>query len=250
MEKDMVNCEKGFTLPKERIIYRVKFTKGEEVKYIGHLDVMRTFQRAIKRANFPIAYSHGFNPHQLLSFASPLTLGTTSCGEYGDFEFTEKVDTEEIKERFNAVLPEGIKVLKVVLLKNGVAKAMASIEAATYEAKLDDRVTSEMIDKNLEGYLAQKEINVMKKTKKNFKETNIREDIFEVKNISDDEGTKLFMFLAAGSKRNLKPESVVDGLYQYLGIEFDKYEIRYKRIETFRKENDKYMGLAEGVEAL
>lgn len=127
---------------------------------------------------------------------------------------------------------------------------MASIEAATYEAKLDDRVTSEMIDKNLEGYLAQKEINVMKKTKKNFKETNIREDIFEVKNISDDEGTKLFMFLAAGSKRNLKPESVVDGLYQYLGIEFDKYEIRYKRIETFRKENDKYMGLAEGVEAL
>lgn len=250
MEKDMVNCEKGFTLPKERIIYRVKFTKGEEVKYIGHLDVMRTFQRAIKRANLPIAYSHGFNPHQLLSFASPLTLGTTSCGEYGDFEFTEKVDTEEIKERFNAVLPTGIKVLKVVLLKNGVAKAMASIEAATYETKLDDRVTSEMIDKNLEGYLAQKEINVMKKTKKNFKETNIREDIFEVKNISDDEGTKLFMFLAAGSKRNLKPESVVDGLYQYLGIEFDKYEIRYKRIETFRKENDKYMGLAEGVEAL
>lgn len=250
MEKDMVNGEKGFTLPKERIIYRVKFTKGEEVKYIGHLDVMRTFQRAIKRANLPIAYSHGFNPHQLLSFASPLTLGTTSCGEYGDFQFTEKVDTEEIKERFNAVLPAGIKVLKVVLLKNGVAKAMASIEAATYEAKLDDRVTSEMIDKNLEGYLAQKEINVMKKTKKNFKETNIREDIFEVKNISDDEGAKLFMFLAAGSKRNLKPESVVDGLYQYLGIEFDKYEIRYKRIETFRKENDEYMGLAEGVEAL
>ncbi|MGL4790895.1 MAG: TIGR03936 family radical SAM-associated protein, partial [Anaerotignaceae bacterium] len=63
--------------------YRFKFTKGPQVKFIGHLDVMQTFQRTIKRANLPIAYSQGFNPHQLLSFASPLSLGYTSEGEYG-----------------------------------------------------------------------------------------------------------------------------------------------------------------------
>ncbi len=250
MKKDIVYGGGAFTPPKERIIYRVKFTKGEEVKYIGHLDVMRIFQRAIKRAELPIAYSQGFNPHQLLSFASPLTLGTTSCGEYGDFEFREKVDTEDIKNRFNAVLPFGVKVVDVVLLKNGTEKAMASIAAATYEAVLDDRVTPKMIEENLSGYLAQNEIMVMKKTKNNFKETNIREDIFEIKNISDENTPKLFMFLAAGSKRNLKPENVVDGFYKYIGLEFNKFDIRYKRVEMFREENGKYMGLSEGVGVL
>ena len=80
MDKD-INCGGSYLEPpKERIIYRIKFTKGEEVKYIGHLDVMRIFQRAIKRADLPIAYSQGFNPHQLLSFANPLTLGTQVVG--------------------------------------------------------------------------------------------------------------------------------------------------------------------------
>lgn len=250
MDKD-INCGGSYLEPpKERIIYRIKFTKGEEVKYIGHLDVMRIFQRAIKRADLPIAYSQGFNPHQLLSFANPLTLGTTSRGEYGDFQFRVKVEPNEIKERLNNTLPEGIKVLDVVLLRDKVAKAMASISASTYIAKLDSQVTSEMIDKNLSGFLAQKEINVMKKTKKNFKETNIREDIFELKNASDEEGAKLFMFVASGSQRNLKPANVVEGFYNYLGLEFDKYEIRYERIETFREENGEYMGLAEGVGAV
>ena len=56
------------------IAYRIKFEKGDDVKFISHLDVMRYFQRAIKRAELPIGYSQGFNPHQLMSFASPLTL--------------------------------------------------------------------------------------------------------------------------------------------------------------------------------
>ena len=250
--EDCNKYNKSFTLPKEHIIYRIKFSKGEAMKYIGHLDVMRLFQRAIKRASLPIAYSQGFNPHQLISFASPLTLGTISIGEYVDVEFLEKISTCDIKNNLNSVLDniEGIRVLDVVLLKSGVKKAMTSVSASTYEVVLDNKVTIEIVEKNLENYINQDEILVLKKTKKNLKETNIKEDIFDIKNISKNNEVKLFMFLASGSKRNLKPESVVNGFYNYLDIEFDKYNIRYKRIDMFREENGKYLNLLENVGVL
>ena len=102
MNKQQIDyTQKGFTKPKEHYIYRVKFTKGEEVKFIGHLDIMRLFQRAIKRAKLPVAYSQGFNPHQLLSFASPLTLGATSEGEYGDIEMAEKIEPYIVMQELN-----------------------------------------------------------------------------------------------------------------------------------------------------
>ena len=67
---------------------RIKFSKNGPLKFIGHLDVMRYFQKAIRRSSIPIAYSEGFNPHQIMSFASPLSVGHTSQGEYMDIEVT------------------------------------------------------------------------------------------------------------------------------------------------------------------
>ena len=81
--------------------YRFKMEKGEEIKFIGHLDLLVAFQRVLKRAHIPIDYSKGFNPHQLVSFASPLGLGLTSKAEYGDFQLKEDLDAEEVRERIN-----------------------------------------------------------------------------------------------------------------------------------------------------
>lgn len=78
---------------------RLKFTKGSEVKYISHLDLMRVFQRALRRASIPISYSSGFNPHQEISFAAPLSLGVTSNAEYVDLKLTEPMDVREIRRR-------------------------------------------------------------------------------------------------------------------------------------------------------
>ena len=140
-EKQIDYTQKGFTKPKEHFIYRVKFTKGEEVKFIGHLDVMRLFQRAIKRAKLPVAYSKGFNPHQLLSFASPLTLGATSEGEYGDFEMAEKIEPEDITKKLNQTLPRGVKVLRTVLITKKIQSAMADIDGAKYMVYADKQIT-------------------------------------------------------------------------------------------------------------
>lgn len=238
---------KAFTPPKERFLYRVKFTKGEEVKFIGHLDIMRLFQRAIKRAKLPVAYSQGFNPHQLLSFASPLTLGTTSEGEYGDFEMARKINPQILVDGLNEVLPKGVRVISAVPMNNQAEKAMAAMAGAEYIIYPEESMTPDIIEAHLDGFLKQKEIIMMKKTKKDTKPTDIRQDIFAMKHISDGKETKIYVFLAAGSQRNLKPSLVMEAFYQYVGLEFFPYRIKYHRLELYRKDGDTLVPLSEGI---
>ncbi len=235
--------QKGFTKPKEHFIYRIKFTKGEEVKFIGHLDVMRLFQRAIKRANLPVAYSQGFNPHQLLSFANPLTLGTTSEGEYGDFEMAEKIEPTLIMAELNKVLPNGVRVLDSVLITQKTDSAMAAIDGAKYIVFLEELAKRDSLQEDIKRYLSQKEILVLKKTKKNEKITDIKPDIFEIKKIPEG----FYLYLAAGSRRNLKPEPVMQSFYNFLGLHFEKYRMRYHRLDLMRTEQGKLVGLSEGI---
>lgn len=247
-QKQIDYSQKGYTKPKEHYIYRVKFTKGEEVKFIGHLDIMRLFQRAIKRAKLPVAYSQGFNPHQLLSFANPLTLGTTSEGEYGDFEMAEKIEPAFVMNELNKTLPKGVKVLDSVLITQKVQSAMASIDGAKYIVYTDKKLTEELLQNNIDKFLAQKEILVMKKTKNNEKITDIRKDIFDMKNMSDEKGVKIYLYLAAGSRRNLKPEPVIKSFYEYLELEFEKYCIKYHRLDLMRREEGKgWLALGEEI---
>lgn len=67
---------------------RIKFAKAGHMKFVGHLDTMRYFQKAIRRAELPVAFSGGYSPHMIMSFAAPLGVGTTSLGEYFDMELT------------------------------------------------------------------------------------------------------------------------------------------------------------------
>ena len=92
---------------------RVKFTKHGPIKFVGHLDVMRYFQKAIRRAEIDIKYSEGFSPHQLLSFAQPLSVGVTSDGEYLDMTVNSMVSVTDVMDRLNAVMNEGIKIIAV-----------------------------------------------------------------------------------------------------------------------------------------
>lgn len=230
--------------------YRFKFTKGPQVKFIGHLDVMQTFQRTIKRANLPIAYSQGFNPHQLLSFASPLSLGYTSEGEYGDFKLTQPMDTKELMERLNNTMPNGMVIKEIIPLKENTKNTMASLEGGRYMAFFDETITPQLIENNLEKYLQQEEIVVMKKTKKNFKETDIKPDIFWVKNASTDNQAAIDMFVSCGSKRNLKPESVAEGFCNFVNVPYNKFRIGFKRMDLFMlNENNEFVTLTTGVEA-
>ena len=92
----------------------VSFYKHEQVMFVSHLDMQRLFQRAFRRADLPLAYSNGFNPHPLLSFATALSVGYTSDCEYFDVMLSEYVSPAEFKRRVNAVLPQGVHIVDAV----------------------------------------------------------------------------------------------------------------------------------------
>ena len=85
--------------------YLIKFTKEPNIKFISHLDVLRTIQRNIRRADLPIEYSQGFNPHMATSIAQPLSVGVYSSGEYMDMVLTREMNEEEIIKRLNETAP-------------------------------------------------------------------------------------------------------------------------------------------------
>lgn len=180
---------------------RIKYTKSELLKFIGHLDVMRYFQKAVKRAGFDIAYSQGFSPHQLMSFAAPLALGVTSEGEYFDAEFHSLVSSDEFVRRFNEQMAAGMEVKDVVLLPDNAKNSMSIVAASDYIITILDTVPSDVKEQILifTPHLLEKEnIEILKKTKKSEKIEDIKPGILELSVESYDSARVL-----AGDGRNM-----------------------------------------------
>ncbi len=115
---------------------RVKFSKHGAMKFIGHLDIMRYFQKAIRRAEIPIVFTEGFSPHMVMSFASPLGVGIESEGEYMDIEIKEHLSTEEAVRRLDAVMSEGMRILDFRQIpEEKASNAMALVAAADYRIR-------------------------------------------------------------------------------------------------------------------
>ena len=163
---------------------RIRFAKYGAVKFIGHLDVMRYFQKAVRRAGLKIAYSQGFHPHQIMSFASPLGVGITSEGEYMDMELTAEYSPKEIVERLNETMADGFSVLSCRILPeplNGRKRetAMSLVTAADYLVfeKQNSECKFPLSGKELRSewcrFYGQKSIPVVKKVKKSNTETTV-----------------------------------------------------------------------------
>lgn len=228
---------------------RIKYTKSGHLKFIGHLDVMRFFQKAVKRAGLDIAYSQGFSPHQLMSFAAPLALGVTSEGEYFDAEFNSLVSSAEFVRRFNEQMVDGMAVNDVILLPDNAKNSMSIVAGSDYhisilekENDLNWETRKKRLLEVVPNLLKKDTIEVLRKTKKNEKVEDIKPGIFE---LSVDED-KIYMMLATGSEYNLKPESVIEALCKESGFEYNKFDYQVHRIETYMKnENGDLVSLLE-----
>ena len=221
---------------------RIKFSKYGPVKFIGHLDVMRYFQKAIRRAEIDIAYSEGFSPHQIMSFAAPLSVGHTSEGEYFDIEVNSFISEADLLERLQAVMVEGIDILKVQLLPEGEGNAMASVEAASYLVSF--RKGTKLPDhwqEKLKDFYLQQTIPVIKKTKKGEKEINLKESIYELTIKTDafkeneevlDDG--VYLLLNASSGGNIKPAFVFQSFFHTLNYQLPEFALMVHRVETYK----------------
>ena len=112
---------------------RIKFRKYGVMRFIGHLDIMRYFQKAMRRAEIDICYSEGFSPHQIMSFAAPLGVGITSDGEYLDIEVNSTRSSEASIKALNDTMVEGVEVTEYVKLPDNAKTAMSMVAAADYD---------------------------------------------------------------------------------------------------------------------
>ena len=213
---------------------RIKFSKEGPMKFIGHLDVMRYFQKAIRRAGIDIAYSAGFSPHQIMSFAAPLSVGFESQGEYFDIEMNSFTHEKDVKNRLNAVMAEGIEVLEVYVLPDQEGNAMASVAAASYLVSFRESVILPADwKKQLISFYEQEHIPVVKKTKKGEKEMDLKEGIFHLE-IQDD---SVYLLVDAGSGSNVKPGFVLETFFNSIGISLPDFGLMVRRLETYKRNN-------------
>ena len=164
---------------------RIKFSKCGSMRFVGHLDVMRYFQKAFRRAQIPVSYSQGFSPHQLMSFSSPLGIGLSSDGEYMDLTLDQVEDADRIVEQMNEQMNEEIRVRNLTILKDDARPSMAMLAACDYmiAAKPDKTSFLERVDLEelVHRFMEQSSIKILKKTKRSEKEVDIRAYRYEVR---------------------------------------------------------------------
>lgn len=250
---------------------RLKFSKYSVVKFIGHLDVMRYFQKAIRRAQIDVAYSAGFNPHQIMSFAAPLGVGLTSDGEYLDLEINGMSTKDEMIAMLNQQMNEGFlitgfEVLKERLPNQKKETAMALVAAADYLVSLKDGY--EFMDRTtfeaeFTKFYQQESIVIRKKTKKSEKDVDIKPFIYDIwfsnqevdqSGIAHadryDNGVVIGMQLATGSVINIKPDLVMEAFCAYVEKEYNPYAFQMHRMETYGNIADTGMSMEDMIEAV
>ena len=194
---------------------RVFFKKIGRAKYISHLDLQRTMQRAIKRSALPVWETEGFNPHIYLTFALPLSLGIESLCESFDIKIAEDISFDEIRDRLNAALTEDLQILKAA----APAYKHTEIKKAEYEITLK---SEESNWDNFSVFLNQNEIIAAKRTKKGETKIDLK-PLIELKSIND--GGKINLLLPAGTTLNINPKQVIDAYGDFTGVNINNASV-------------------------
>lgn len=233
---------------------RIQFYKKGSVKYIGHLDTMRYFQRMLRRAGIDVSYSQGFSPHPVMSFAAPLGVGVESDSEIVDIEVDSLEAGDLMMDRMNEAGSPEIRIRDIRLLQDNAPNAMSSVCASSYTVKLrryevtlnegEDKAP-ELTPDMVASVLGTDELYVTKKTKKGEAVVDIRPGIYDLKYIDRD---TVFMLVDASSGGNIKPETVIDAMLgtEYEGFKADRYRCMITRNEIYgRDEGGRLLELIE-----
>ena len=261
---------------------RIKFTKVGALRYVGHLDFMRTFQKIIKRSGVLAVFTRGFSPHMIMSFAPPLGVGLESLGEYVDFEMAYRdpyeltkielqrmnqlgIENDELPDvpceaviidMLNRECPDGVRILSVKRIEEAKGKAMALVSASDNIVFFENDwlnacgiFSEEALSDFIRNFMDQKTVMIHKTTKKTESDVDIRPLIFEMSTLGSRKtaipgevresienagySIPVFMKLKTGSSANLKPETVINALCEFAGIEYDPLALRILRLDLY-----------------
>lgn len=199
---------------------RAIFEKSGRAKYISHLDLNRCMLRIFRRSRLPIWYTEGFNPHPYYSFALALSLGFESKCEILDFNLNEEMPFDEVRDRLNAVMPEGMRIVSVA----EQVQKITAIAKAEYTFVLSTETPSELMTA-IEELLGSPEILIEKKTKKGIKEVDIKPDMEVVSCELLENGVAMTMRLPAGTQTNYNPTLFFEALRKSTKISFEPERI-------------------------
>lgn len=220
-----------------------KFTKQDRMKFLSHLELISVIERAFRRANIPLKFSQGFNPHPKISFAAPLSVGVSSESEYLTVEIQDEIDIEEFKNKVNLQLPKGMKFIKCKYIDQKSKSLMSIVEDATYIAKCFIEASYDLNEINiiLKNFLNKEEILFKKIGKRNKEKIiNIRKYIKNIIVLSKEDNEIIFkMTVSTGSQGNLKPHILIEKLVELEGIKIDLEKLRVHRLEIFSSKGEK-----------
>ena len=197
---------------------RAVFEKSGRAVFISHLDLLRTMQRAIKRSGIPVWYSQGFNPHIYLNFPLALSLGVTSKTEFMDFAVTEKCDKNQLMDKLNKSMPDGLKIISI----DEPHFENKEIGFAEYIIKLKSSISPEEMQNALNSMLSLQTIEIDKRSKS---KGTIKLDIKPHINVFDvyktPDSLVIGLKLPAGLKLNINSNVFIDAFSDISGIKFE-----------------------------
>ena len=183
------------------------------MKFIGHLDMVRYFQKAMRRAQIPAAFTKGYSPHMVMSFAHPLGVGLTSEAEYIDVELKERISSKQAIKQLGQVMAEGVEVFCFVeIAPEKKFSGMTIVAAADYLVPKEALDTVVIDEKMVDAFIGQKEILITKQTKRSEKIVDIKPMIYKLEVVPEG----IFMQVATGSKENLKPSLVMEAFFAFM----------------------------------
>lgn len=215
---------------------RLRFEKSGRAVYISHLDLMRTMQRAFKRAGYALKHSEGFNPHPIISILLPLSVGAASACELMDFQLTEETDLSAMPEKLTAVMPEGIRVLEAYPAECKVK----DLKWLRISGRLEyDTAEIETMRDGLQRFFARESIVIRKKTKRGEGESDIA---LAIRSIGFAAGTGCVELNAVISAQEptLNPDHLISALKQLAPAlapdfaEFTRMEVYDTGMKIFR----------------
>ncbi len=199
---------------------RMEFEKGPDVAFISHLELMKVFAQAIRRAGIPVAWSEGFNPRPKLSFSSAIATGMTSRRECMDLELTEDRPAGQVMESLNRMLPPGLTVHRARLLEGKTKSLMALMQFSDYRVHLavDEPLPADRLAQAVRRFLERPEVMWTVHSPRGTRIKDLRPGILRLEACADGRELVLDWTLKAGSEGNIRPEHATGAFLDSAGI--------------------------------
>ena len=210
--------------------YALLFSKTGYIRFTSHLDLLRLFKRAFRRAGIAVSYSQGFNPHPRMSFCQPLSLGYEGLQEIIEFQTDSDRDRRSWISDMQACLPDGIELIKLGLIADGQKTLAGSVDSADYDIFFPVPYGLKDFDAELKAFISQDEITVDKKMKSGkIQPVDIKGKIRSLTASSEDGKLLLSCCLDSGSMSNLSPELLIKAFTAFTLPYTERYDIEVTR---------------------